>query len=74
MALYINSPQVAALYRQPLLLWGICPVLLFWISRMAMIAHRGEMDDDPVVYALRDRMSWACAVLVLLIGLAGVFA
>ena len=49
LALYINSDQVMVLYQRPLLLWLICPLLLFWISRMWLLAYRGEVDDDPIL-------------------------
>ena len=65
MALYLNSPDVLDLYGHPQALWGICPVLLFWISRMVMVTHRGEMEDDPVVYAVHDRVSLLCFALIL---------
>ena len=61
LALYINSPAVQEVYRSPWILFGVCPVLLFWISRLVLIAHRGAMDDDPMVFALHDRVSLACA-------------
>lgn len=57
LALYINSTASEALYRHPALLWLLCPVLLYWISRAWLIAHRGDMHDDPVVFALTDRTS-----------------
>jgi 4-hydroxybenzoate polyprenyltransferase/phosphoserine phosphatase len=57
MALYINSPEVHALYARPYVLWAICPLLLFWTTRIWLKTHRGEMHDDPVVFALRDRVS-----------------
>ena len=63
LALYINSPGVAELYSQPALLWGICCVLLYWITRMVMIAHRGSMHDDPVVFAAKDRVSQVCITI-----------
>jgi 4-hydroxybenzoate polyprenyltransferase/phosphoserine phosphatase len=65
MALYINVPEVQALYYRPEMLWGICPILLYWISRVVLWAHRGEMPDDPVVFALRDRTSLQCLWLIL---------
>ncbi len=65
MALYVNSPAVLALYSYPYVLWGICLVLLYWISRMVMVTHRGAMHDDPVVYATNDRISQVCLLLVL---------
>src|SRR4029453_4672801 len=45
LALYIHSEQVVALYRAPLLLWLVCPLLLFWTSRMWLLAHRGQIHD-----------------------------
>ena len=68
-ALYISSNTVRDLYRHPDLLWLICPIFLYWISRALMMAHRRLMDHDPIVFALRDRNSLlaAAAVAVLLI-------
>jgi 4-hydroxybenzoate polyprenyltransferase len=68
LALYINSTASEALYRRPEVLWLLCPLLLYWISRAWMIAHRGVMRDDPVVFAVTDRTSQlialACAAVV----------
>lgn len=63
-ALYVASPDVQVLYRDPKLLWFICPVLLYWIGRTLMMAHRRLMDDDPVVFALRDRTSAIAIALI----------
>lgn len=57
LALYVNSPTVTALYAVPQGLWLICGVLLYWISRILLLTHRGEMHDDPVVFAIRDPVS-----------------
>ena len=51
LALYINSDEVVKLYTKPAVLWLICPLLLFWISRMWLLAHRGQIDEDPIVAA-----------------------
>jgi len=67
LALYVNSPDVLPLYRHPTALWLLCPILLFWVSRVLMLSHRGLMYDDPVVFALRDRLS-------LVVGVAGLCA
>jgi 4-hydroxybenzoate polyprenyltransferase len=67
LALYINSEQVIALYGTPLLLWLICPLLLFWVSRMWMLGHRGRMNQDPIVAAVRDPASYAIGAVVALI-------
>jgi len=62
-ALYINSDAVTELYRTPALLWLLCPLLVYWVSRVWLLARRGQMHDDPVVFALRDRVSYAIGVL-----------
>lgn len=71
MALYVNSPKVLSLYGYPEVMWGVCLILLYWITRIVMITHRGWMDDDPVVFAAKDRVSQVCGVLILCIALAG---
>jgi 4-hydroxybenzoate polyprenyltransferase len=61
--LYIESAGTA-IYSEPRILWLVCPVLLYWISRVWFLTHRGEMDDDPVKFAITDRWSWLCAVAI----------
>jgi 4-hydroxybenzoate polyprenyltransferase len=68
LALYINSRESAALYHAPQLLWLLCPLLLYWISRVWLLTMRGQMHDDPVLFALRDPPSLAVGAL----GLAAV--
>lgn len=63
LALYIDNSTVSRLYRQPELLWLTIPVQFYWISRMWMQAQRGNMHEDPVVFALRDRYSLVCGLL-----------
>ncbi|GAA0723910.1 UbiA family prenyltransferase [Dokdonella soli] len=63
LAFYINSTKSAALYRHHLVLWLLTPVLLYWISRVWLIARRGDMHDDPVVFALTDRASLAVLIV-----------
>lgn len=58
LALYIQDNHAAQLYSMPQLIWFTCPVMLFWISRAWLIAHRGMMHDDPIVFALKDKISW----------------
>ncbi|MGO8676023.1 MAG: UbiA family prenyltransferase [Limisphaerales bacterium] len=67
LALYVNSEQVVVLYRRPMVLLLICPLLLYWISRAWMIAHRGEMDGDPIVFALKDRASYGVGLVTLVV-------
>jgi 4-hydroxybenzoate polyprenyltransferase len=57
LALYIQDPATVVLYHHPRVIWMACPILLFWISRIWMLAHRGEMHEDPVVFAMEDRVS-----------------
>jgi hypothetical protein len=63
LALYIQDQNTAALYRYPQLIWLACPLLLFWVSWIWMLTHRGEMHDDPVVFAIQDRASLVVAAL-----------
>lgn len=56
-ALYINSVQVQRQYTTPEVLWFICPLLLYLLSRIWLLAHRGDVHEDPVVFVLRDRTS-----------------
>lgn len=65
MALYINSLITAELYTFPAALWGICAILLYWTSYIALVTHRGNMHDDPIIYAAKSRTSWVCFLLVL---------
>ena len=64
---YINSPQVLKLYSSPLIMWGICVIMLFWISRIIIIAKKGKIKDDPIVYAINDKISYLCLLLILCI-------
>ena len=66
LGLYIDSPEIEALYRHPKIIWALCLLLLFWISRVWMVAQRGAMHDDPVVFALKDRVSIGVGCLAML--------
>ncbi|MDR5780155.1 UbiA family prenyltransferase [Caballeronia sp. LZ065] len=67
LAMYIQDGGTTMLYRHPQYIWLACPVMLYWISRTWIITHRGGMNDDPIVFAARDRMS---LLVVALCGLA----
>jgi 4-hydroxybenzoate polyprenyltransferase/phosphoserine phosphatase len=71
-ALYINSPESQPLYRHGQFMWLICPLLLYWLSRMWLLASRGQMDDDPVVFAVTDKISLVTLALVALLAVAAV--
>ncbi|MEQ9695207.1 UbiA family prenyltransferase [Shimia sp. SDUM112013] len=57
LTLYLNSDFVAQTYQTPMLLWLVAPLILFWIQRAWVWALRGWIHSDPVVFALRDRIS-----------------
>jgi len=72
LALYINSPESIALYARPQVLWLLCPLMLYWVSRIWVIAHRGDMHDDPVVFAATDRVSQVVGMLCGVIALSAI--
>ena len=65
LTLYLQSPDVERLYARPELLWLVCPLLLYWLGRLTLLAHRGTVDADPLVFALRDRAFWVTAAAIL---------
>ena len=72
LTLYIQSPETGERYARPELLWLICPLLLYWLGRLALLAGRRGEDserlpdnDDPLIFALRDRTSWLTGLAVL---------
>jgi 4-hydroxybenzoate polyprenyltransferase len=67
LALYLNSDEVVKLYRKPAVLFLVCPLLLYWTSRMWLLAHRGRINEDPIVAAARDPSSYVVGVLVLVV-------
>lgn len=72
MALYLTSDEVTALYSRPALLWLICPVILYWVSRMWLLANRGVLQEDPIVFAIKDKISYVAgfaAILFLLLAI-----
>jgi 4-hydroxybenzoate polyprenyltransferase len=71
LALYLNSDAVTKLYQSPELIWCAVPVMLFWIHWMWMQAHRGNMHDDPLVFAVKDRVSLLAGLLTGVILVAG---
>ncbi len=62
-ALYINSSQTGHIYKSPIILWLLCPLLLYWITRVWMLTARSEMDEDPIVFAIQDKTSWIIIIL-----------
>jgi len=64
LSIYINNPETNFLYAHPVRLWLVVPVLLLWLSQVWMLASRGEMHDDPVVFAITDKRSLLLGVLM----------
>jgi len=72
LALYINSPEVKLLYSRPELLWGMCLILVYWLGRVFFLTGRGEMQQDPVIFAVTDRNSLLSGAVVGLVFLLAV--
>ena len=71
LALYINDAAAGLLYHDQRWMWAACPLLMFWLSRVWLLAHRGQMHDDPIVFALRDNVSrWIGLSFILVFVLA----
>jgi 4-hydroxybenzoate polyprenyltransferase/phosphoserine phosphatase len=67
LVLYVNSPEVLRLYHIPDLLWLLAPLGIYWVARFWMLTARGLMHDDPVFFALKDRLSWGIGIAALII-------
>lgn len=67
LALYIHDQATTSLYAHSQIIWLACPLLLFWVTRVWMLTHRGQMHDDPVVFAIRDRVSLMVGALFCLV-------
>jgi 4-hydroxybenzoate polyprenyltransferase/phosphoserine phosphatase len=78
LAIYIHSDVTKRLYAHPGWLWLLVPILLYWVSRLWVLVGRGEMDDDPVLFAARDAVTWglaaatAAALLLAALGPTGI--
>ncbi len=66
---YIQSNKVVLLYKNPLLLWLICPCLFIWLKRSWYFAQHGKMQDDPVVFTVTDKFSWLVVTMIAVISL-----
>ena len=64
-AMYIRGPEVTGRYARPEFLWLICLLLIYWLGRLTLLANRGAVGDDPMVFTMRDRASWLTGVGVL---------
>jgi len=66
-ALYVNSEKVVSLYNTPELLWLTLLCLLYWIGRIWLKTQRGEMEDDPIVFTVKDPVSYVIGLIVVLL-------
>lgn len=73
LALYINSSKVVTLYENPHRLWFLCPLLLYWISRIWLLTSRGQVHQDPIIFALKDKVSYLIGLGAVVIVLWGHF-
>lgn len=67
LALYINGVHVKSLYAEPALLWLLIPCLMYWITRIWFLTHRGYMTEDPIVFAIKDYKSYIVAAIIIII-------
>ncbi len=66
-SLYVQSQDVRLLYSSPEFLFLLCPIVLYWLSRTWLLAHRGELKEDPVTLAIRDPVSYGVAAAVAIV-------
>lgn len=72
-ALFINSDKVSMNYSQPIVLWLLCPLLMYWVGRLWIITARGELHEDPIVFAAKDAVSIAVvAVMIVVMAFASI--
>ena len=64
-ALYLDSESISGLYQNPEYLWAAVPVMIFWVSWVWIKSGRGEVNQDPIIFALKDRASLVSGALVL---------
>jgi len=70
LALYVQSEVTSRHFAAPGLLWGIVPLVLLWNCRIWLATARGYMHHDPILYAARDRVTWAISLAVVAVMLA----
>ena len=64
-SLYVEmGAQHPGVYAEPMVLWLVIPVLLYWVTRVWILTGRGQMQDDPVRFAIKDRVSLVCGLLI----------
>jgi len=64
-ALYINTATANSLYPNKEALWLFAPLLLYWINRVWLLTNRGQMTSDPIIFVVKDKVSWLVACLTI---------
>ena len=72
LCLYLSSPEVRVLYHHPTRLWLLCPILLYWIARVWFLTARAELDEDPILFAIKDRHSYLAGILMCIVMAASI--
>jgi 4-hydroxybenzoate polyprenyltransferase/phosphoserine phosphatase len=72
LALFISSPESVGKYTYPVLLWLLCPLMAYWVSRLWLKTSRGEMHDDPLVFSLKDQASWIVFINMMMVTLVSI--
>lgn len=72
LAMFINTPAVRMRYSEPLVLGLLCPAILYWISRLWLQTGRGEMLDDPVLWCLKDPVTWLVVATMVVITIVAI--
>lgn len=67
LALFVYAPEVEQLYRQRALLWLLCPIFLYWNSRLWLLVRRGVVSEDPLLFAVHDRASYLSGLVAMLV-------
>jgi len=66
-SLYINGEKVQRMYSEPMFLWLVCPILMYWVARIWIKTSRGEMHEDPIVFTMRDYASRVVVLSIVLV-------
>ncbi|HTD05641.1 UbiA family prenyltransferase [Undibacterium sp.] len=72
LALFVDNAALQNHYDHPRRLWLLCPLMLYWISRLWLKTSRGEMEDDPLVFSLKDKASWLVVLGMIAVTLASI--
>lgn len=67
--LYLNSSKASSLYHHPMVLYALCPFILYWVARIWLLSVEGRMHEDPIVFALRDKTTYFLGIIGIVIGI-----